>query len=341
MERLVCSGSLRFPGFRLVREGGQIPLSAYTTDISWRPVPLSGTADPDRVSALFAGGATIVLQALHHTWGPLARFCRSLEATLEEPAQANVYYTPARSQGFGVHHDTHDVVCLQIAGHKRWLVYPPRVELPLKHQRYSSKLGGPGEPILDLTLRAGDTLYLPRGWLHEALTSDADSLHVTVGINVYTWLDAMRAALTALEDNVHARRSLGSGEDPNGLVEALRDRLGTEEVSRRRRQKLVSTRRPILDGHLSEVLAAGELTPETRLERRRTVIAELEGSSLSFEGKTVVLPERIREELAAIVASDGPFRASELPGGLDRESRLVLVRRLVQEGFLRRSAEGA
>ena len=44
-------------------------------------------------------------------------------------------------------------------------------------------------------MRAGDTLYLPRGWLHQAMTSDTPSLHLTVGIDVATWLDAVRAAL--------------------------------------------------------------------------------------------------------------------------------------------------
>ena len=36
------------------------------------------------------------------------------------------------AQGFKVHHDTHDVFCLQVEGEKRWLVYPPVLELPLK-----------------------------------------------------------------------------------------------------------------------------------------------------------------------------------------------------------------
>ena len=57
-----------------------------------------------------------------------------------------------------------------VAGEKRWLVNEPVLELPLKNQRYHSALGAPGEPVLDVTLRAGDTMYLPRGWLHQALT---------------------------------------------------------------------------------------------------------------------------------------------------------------------------
>ena len=54
---------------------------------------------------------------------------------LGHPVQANAYATPAGAQGFAVHHDTHDVFVLQVAGEKRWLVYEPALELPLKDQR--------------------------------------------------------------------------------------------------------------------------------------------------------------------------------------------------------------
>ena len=71
------------------------------------------------------------------------------------------------------------------------------------------------------------------------------------------------------------------------------------------------------------------------------MIADLDGTTLSFEGKHVAFPEHAREELEAVVAAERPFTAAELPGELDDESRLVLVRRLIREGFLRRSAVGA
>ena len=130
VERLVCSGGLRFPAFRLVRSGAQIPLSDYASDLPWRPSAFAGTADADRVAAAFENGATIVLQALHHTWPPLASFCRSLEAELGHPVQANAYFTPPRAQGLAPHFDTHHVLVLQIAGTKQWRIYDAPLRLP-------------------------------------------------------------------------------------------------------------------------------------------------------------------------------------------------------------------
>jgi ribosomal protein L16 Arg81 hydroxylase len=253
--------------------------------------------------------------------------------------QANAYYTPRSAQGLPVHHDTHDVFVLQVAGEKRWLVYPPARELPLKDQRYSAELGEPGAPVEDRVLRPGDMLYLPRGWLHEALTSDTDSLHLTIGVNVVTWLDAFKAALEELEDDVRFRRSWQSDDEANELVEALSERLDRDDVERRARAKLVRSRRPIREGQFQQLRTLEELGTETEVERNPTVLADLvEGNgavSLVFEGREVTFPGHARDEVAAVAAAEEPFTASELPGSLDDAGRLVLVRRLVREGFLR------
>ena len=334
VERLLTSGGLRFPGFRLAKAGAKLEVSSYTKDLSWRPSPFTGTADVERVLAEFEEGATIVLQGLHLNWPPLAEFCRSLEAELGHPVQANAYFTPRSAQGLPVHHDTHDVFSLQVAGEKRWLVYQPAWELPLKHQRYKAEtMGEPEDPVLDVTLRAGDTLYLPRGWLHEAKTSETDSLHITVGVNVYTWTDAFRAALDSCAGEVGFRRSPdGGGADD--LLARLAEQLAPERVERRRRRKLVRTRRPILGRQLSQLRALDDLDLDTVLERRPTVIFELAGTKLSFEGKDVAFPDEAAEELAFAAQAEEPFTAADLAGDLDDEGRLVLVSRLVREGFL-------
>ena len=322
-----------------MREGGQLDLGAYTADVPWRPA-FTKTADVPRVLAEWEAGATIVLQALHVNWHPLAVFCRQLEEAIGHPVQVNSYYTPRGSQGFAVHHDTHDVLVLQIACDKRWLLYDPLLELPLKHQRYSKSLGDHGEPTADLTLRAGDTLYLPRGWLHQAETSDSDSLHLTIGINAYTWLDAAKAALVPLEQDADLRRGVDADRDQaDEIAERLRARLDPEDVARRRRRRFLDTRRPIREDGLSQLRALERLDVETPVERRSTVIADLEdgdeGATLVFEGREVRFPPQARAEVVACFEADDPFRPSELPGELDDPGRLVLVRRLVREGFLR------
>ena len=339
VERLVCDTGLRYPAFRLVKAGEQIALGDYTTDVPWSPQPFSRTADVHRVLAEFEAGATIVLQGLHYNWRPLAEFCRGLEAALGHPVQANAYYTPRGSQGLPVHHDTHDVFVLQVAGHKRWLVYNPVFELPLREQRYKAELGAPGDPVHDLTLAAGDVLYLPRGWMHEALTSDADSLHITVGVNVYSWIDAVRAAVDSCADDLDFRRSVpADGEQPVDLLERVRERLAAQSVSRRMRSRLVRSRRPVLGGQLGQLRALDHLTTDTELRRRPTVIADLErgldGAALVFEGKRISFPAQADEAVAFAATAEGTFRADDMPGDLDELGRLVLVRRLVREGFL-------
>ena len=322
-----------------MKAGEQLRVRDYTVDLPWRPVPFTGTADVERVVAEWERGATIVLQGLHLTRPAIGAFCRSLEAALGHPGQANAYYTPRAAQGLPVHHDTHDVFVLQIAGEKRWLVYEPAVELPLKDQKYSAELGEPGPAVEDRVLRPGDMLYLPRGWLHEALTSETDSLHLTIGVNVVTWLDAFKAALEELRDDVRFRRSWQSENGADDLVEALRARLGRDEVAQRAHEKLVRSRRPIRGSQLRQLRALEDLDVDTELERNPTVLArvvERNGSiALVFEGRELTFPAHAREEVEALADAKDAFTASALPGSLDDDGRLVLVRRLVREGFLR------
>jgi lysine-specific demethylase/histidyl-hydroxylase NO66 len=293
------------------------------------------------VLAEWEAGATIVLQALHVNWHPLAVFSRLLESALGVGVQANAYWTPRGSQGFGVHHDTHDVLVLQVAGKKRWLLYEPVLELPLKHQRWSAELGDPGEAVDDLVLRAGDTLYLPRGWPHRAETSETDSLHLTIGLVPATRLDAVRAALATCEDEVAFRRGGVPGTaEAEELLERVRERLEPAEAERRARRRFLDRRRPIREDGFEQIRRLAGLDASSELERRETVIADLGagengGIALVFEGRELRFPAHAREEVEACFAAEGPFSAADLPGGLDEAGRLVLVRRLVREGFLR------
>jgi len=341
LERLVCASAIRAPAFRLVKDGSQLPPSTYTTDIAWRPGSFSRTALVDRVAQEHAAGATIVLQALHLHWHPAALYCRELEAWLGWPVQANAYCTPASSQGFGVHHDTHDVFVLQVSGHKRWRVYAPVVELPLKTQRWSpGDAQSLGAAVHDITLQAGDTLYLPRGWPHEATAADADSLHITVGLHPPTRIDALRAALSECADDVEFRRVLpAGGEVPGELLARLAARLEPDAVARRARRGFVDGRRAILDGQLTQIRALKQLTLRSALQRRPTVIADFErsatGRRCASRARRCAFRRRRSRPSRRLTPPARPSRPPSFRVRWMPRAGLVLVKRLVREGFLR------
>ncbi len=340
VEHLVCSTNLRFPAFRLVKAGEQLNVADYTFDRPYNPVSFTAAADVPRVVAEFERGATILLSGLHIYWQPLVTFCRELERALGHGVGANAYFTPRHSQGFSVHHDTHDVLILQLAGSKRWLVYPPVLQLPVQGQDYSEELGAPGEPAADLVLNAGDTLYLPRGWLHQATTSDVDSLHLTLGIQVYTWLDALRAAVNSLVDDIDLRRAVRRGAPvAGGLLSRLAEELDATRVDERMRAALVAGSPPVLDGQITQLRALDDLSLETVLERRDTALGVLRDDGdevvLALGSREVRLSSDVAAALRHCLDASASFRPVDLPGELDAGARLRLVWILVREGVVR------
>ncbi|BFZ12280.1 hypothetical protein BsWGS_15319 [Bradybaena similaris] len=113
---------------------------------------------------------------------------------------ANVYLTPAGTQGFAPHFDDIEAFIIQLEGKKHWRLYSPRTEdevLP----RFSSEnfsQSEVGEPILDTVLEAGDLLYFPRGTIHQGNATDEHSLHITVSCyQLNTWGDLLLKLLPA------------------------------------------------------------------------------------------------------------------------------------------------
>ncbi|XP_026097129.1 ribosomal oxygenase 1-like isoform X2 [Carassius auratus] len=132
-------------------------------------------------------------------------------------AGANVYLTPARTQGFAPHYDDIEAFILQLEGKKHWRVYNPRSEdevLPLVSSPNFSQ-DEIGQPIMDVVLEAGDLLYFPRGFIHQGdCLPDAHSMHITVSsFQRNSWgdllLKLMPAALEiAMEEDIEFRKGL-------------------------------------------------------------------------------------------------------------------------------------
>lgn len=130
---------------------------------------------------------------------------------------ANAYLTPPDSQGFAPHYDDIEAFILQTEGKKHWRVYKPRNEAEVL-PRVSSKnydQNEIGNPILEVTLEAGDMLYFPRGYIHQGVTVDGEhSLHLTISTyQKHSWADLFEklipAALqVAISENVELRKGL-------------------------------------------------------------------------------------------------------------------------------------
>ncbi|XP_062857772.1 ribosomal oxygenase 1 [Trichomycterus rosablanca] len=199
-----------------VQYGVNLDVTSYTNGKRETHSP-PGRALPYTVWDFYKNGCSLRMlnpQAFSSTvWNVLS----ILQEKFGSMAGANVYLTPAGTQGFAPHYDDIEAFILQLEGKKHWRVYNPRYEeevLPLVSSPNFSQTEI-GEPVLDVVLEAGDLLYFPRGFIHQGdCLPDAHSLHITVSsYQRNSWgdllLKVMPAALEmAMEEDVEFRRGL-------------------------------------------------------------------------------------------------------------------------------------
>lgn len=237
-DELIARRGLRTPFLRVAKQGRTLPERGFTLG-GGVGAGIPDQVSDDRLLALFADGSTIVLQGLHRTWGPLIDLAQALSEELGHPAQVNAYLTPPQNTGFSDHYDVHDVFVLQIAGEKRWRIRPPVLTHPLRDQEWGGRQreveeAATAPPLLEVTLRPGDCLYLPRGYLHAATALGDVSAHLTIGVHTWTGHhlvgELTRRALTRAADEERVRRSLPLGVDVSH-AEALRDDLAAARAA--------------------------------------------------------------------------------------------------------------
>jgi hypothetical protein len=353
VDRLITETLLRMPAFRLVKDGEPLEPSAYTQTVRIGGQKLERTVRPDRVADEFEAGATIVLQALHRQSGAIGRFCRGLELALTHPVQANAYVTPPAARGFSVHHDTHDVFVLQTHGRKAWRVYRPLVELAGPDQPWKGSLGDPGEPLLEAELGPGDSLYIPRGFPHDARAQEGVSVHVTVGILASTWVDLWRGVMRGVSEHQSFREPLpiGFAADPEALetdlevrrkeLHAWLDEMAGPEALRDLAERFWRARRPVSAGRIRGL--EQEIDAATRVRRVPEGVFRVgtdgDRATVLMGLRELRMPGFCEEALRFVAGAGGPFTAADLPGLPDEGSGVVIVERLAREGAL--EVEGA
>jgi len=357
VDRVVSTMGLCDPEIKVTNNTGHAPGADHDNG-AIRAVDYAysnGQVDPVRIAKLFADGGTVILSGLHDRLPKLARFARSLEAVLSCRVQTNAYMTPGGNQGFRPHYDTHDVIVLQLEGTKEWRIYGTPIALPLASQGFAPDALPIGEEVDRFVLEPGDTAYLPRGLAHDAIATGETSLHITTGLMFRTWADLVAEAVHVLAaKDVAFRAALPPGfancdRDISAMAPRLAELLQhaaktvpAAALINDFKQDFISGRLSRVEGQLSEVVRARDLSGDTRVGARPDLIYELTSGSgaepllmLSVHGTEITLPAHVEEPLRFALATRD-FLVSELPGDLDEAGKIVLIQRLIREGMVMR-----
>ncbi len=288
------------------------------------------TVDPERVLQSYLNGATVILNGVQRTIPPLSRACRLLTRELGIHAWTNVYISPPGSTGFARHRDDHEVFVLQIFGAKLWNVYPD-----------------PGDPV-ELQLKPGSMLYLPRYVAHEARSGNTCSIHVTLGLKPTYTFDLIEVLAAAAKRHPAfqqpAPRALSTAaamddfeaELAGKLVSLLRETTiaGLLEM---RVHALSENQGRGWPGRFADIVHLHDISPRTIVRTRAGILFAIkeEGASIavSFAGKQVSIPSFLAACLRQITG-EAPFAIEELSGLISTEGKVDLVRSFLRTGLL-------
>lgn len=332
-----------YPSLRIVKNGKEIPNSEYTL----KSVPIGhhkkdGIINTEKAFALFNSGATFVVQAAQRIFKPLSQCCFDLSKKFNSPVQANLYITPNKSQGFNPHWDTHDVFVLQISGSKTWHLYGFEKELPTKNQIFVSKdYNKP--PIKTLQLFPGDLLYVPRGYVHDAMADDGTSSHITIGVLSFTWIRFFNEVFPQLEDYKDFREAVPFWKA--NLSEIIQDKINllqqklselnyAEGIDRMNKGYQKAQPQPT-QSYFESIRKLGSINIRTTFYLNTNILFNVieEENKISFLGKTISFAEHFLESIHFILRKK-KFTIAELPGNISDNEKKNFAETLVREGMI-------
>ena len=336
---------IRYPGIRLVKNGLELPQTDYLTDFPYGNKVFDRVIDNDRFFTLFNEGATAVFQAAHKTLPSLSTFCQKLEKYYNFSLQTNIYLTPKSSKGFQAHFDNHDVFVLQVHGSKIWKVYDSPIYLPVETFE-KNMLPEHMIPQIEVELKQGDTLYIPRGFVHEAVTANEVSLHITLGLLSYTWIDVLRLIINDAHKINGFKESFRFDKldeqtiekTTKDLVDQLLATVDYSSIREKFKTRFIKKGLTSDNNRLLDIIRFDEVNAGTIFSLRNEInytIAETETEIvLCYYNKQVKFPGYVLATLKAMAASK-IFTVENLESNIDTTGKLVLCKKLLKEGFLK------
>ncbi|MEV1006189.1 cupin domain-containing protein [Streptomyces sp. NPDC049881] len=199
-------------------------IKAPNPSISQNAFKTNGRTDADKLRTLHDNGFTLRLGNLQRVVPFLAQASRGIQEQTGYSNYIHAFMTPCGGQGLRHHWDQQMAVIVQLQGQKRWQLWRPPVEAPMREYNESFRVWKDdyverwtaAGPDLDIDLGAGQCMLLPRGWVHNPSVREGAeaSVHLTVAIRERTpmWL-AEKLTASAIEDPAFRRLLL-----PNVLL---------------------------------------------------------------------------------------------------------------------------
>jgi hypothetical protein len=316
------------------------------------PAPsLEGVADArdfrTRIDQFHARNYSVRFPELRPLWPQLDRVARALEHMLHQPVTTSAFWSRGGMRA-PVHYDDHDLLVVQLLGDKHWYVANTS-ELPNSWSRVPEtvELG----PHTTFDVHPGDVVYLPRGTLH-SVTSDAESLHLSIGFTPLTLREAIIAALDQLADVDQTLRTTFGGRLAYQLRGVGVERLAAPVLDGVERLRAACRTPGFLAAALqlrsSRVVATLAALPAPAQPRALDLDTELTQTELAFCYLTAN-PDRIdfsfpgghlylhrgAEPALLYMVNTPRFRVRDAPGEMADDVRLSLAAKLVEIGFLK------
>lgn len=228
LNHILTYHRLDFPRLRIVhREQGARDIDITRTTTSLRGRVMSRLDTALMYQQLNEGG-TLSLSYVSKIDPGLRDIRVSLESVLNLRLNINLYASSKPQRGLGLHWDAHDVLVVQVAGHKSWTVYEPTRRYPL-FRDIEPNAYTPDKVRLETLMQPGDMLYVPRGWWHDVVAVDEPSLHLTIGFASSTGADYLYWLVGQMLDYELMRRDIPNDADAQAnMLITMREALIAE-----------------------------------------------------------------------------------------------------------------
>lgn len=314
---------------RVIHKSNVVPFEEFSDN---------GVANAKHINSLVLDKATFVYRYFERFDKDVNTKVEQLEDKLNNrllsTVRANCYYTPAHSTGFRPHWDSHDIIVYQAAGSKRWSLWNSPVELPNKYQNFSDYSYTPTEEN-QLVLNAGDVLFLPRGCIHSAATSDSDSIHYSFGVRAVDFGDVL---LKLTKQLTYADTRFRKTVDLRSLQSI--------EVIKQNFAELVQNERymPLLSLATRELVGKRKSSPKNRTNEsviskdsqlKRTgvkahIVKEQQDFVLFVDGEISTVPRNVKDIVCELIS-----KQIIVPKDIDQPTDVVLklCEKLVEQGL--------